>query len=386
MSSSTKETPDTSIGILRSPAEPKSTTSYRPEGRKSTLLWTKVRLSIHLFADWVNVAKDIKEIESKKEPLVASIVQLNQRFKKWYENIGGAKAGVDSLDQRLKNASHIRDVLLELLAALASNLEEGQFGFRNLIIAWFLSWILPTVTAFFYMVYLRQLTYYPAIEYTRQNAETPTSTEPENTSYAELEFRFSKPRLYRLRDTISTLISSLLRLTISIQTPAPFDIYNKSMSIDVSKHTQGDLEGIEGHFPNILDYLKQRILESTLQRRRILQYNKAEHENKASDLLSEDSSNEGSDYDPQEDDDEDATPELEEPTDQSEWQAILESQAHDYEADASSMTSYGSTDSQSGEARPRVPSPPPQARLEDDIYECPYCFSLVDASSRYQWK
>ena len=65
-------------------------------------------------------------------------IAINQyeKFKRWYLNIGAHKRGRSSLDRRLRDASHIRDVVIELLDGLKEVLVQGMLpkSFSNL---WF---------------------------------------------------------------------------------------------------------------------------------------------------------------------------------------------------------------------------------------------------------
>ena len=50
----------------------------------------------------------------------------NTRFTQWYRNIGAHQKGRLSLDQRLRDASHIRDVVVDLLDRLIDVLSQGK--------------------------------------------------------------------------------------------------------------------------------------------------------------------------------------------------------------------------------------------------------------------
>jgi len=61
--------------------------------------------------------------EAAKEPPLGD---EHDRFDKWSRNIGAHQKGSSSLDQRLQDASHIRDVVVELLDGLIDSLSQGD--------------------------------------------------------------------------------------------------------------------------------------------------------------------------------------------------------------------------------------------------------------------
>jgi hypothetical protein len=75
---------------------------------------SKTRECLKLFAQ---VAESTKELGLSTE---------RNRFDKWSRNIGAHQKGSSSLDQRLQDASHIRDVVVELLDGLLDSLTQGE--------------------------------------------------------------------------------------------------------------------------------------------------------------------------------------------------------------------------------------------------------------------
>jgi hypothetical protein len=75
---------------------------------------SKTRECLKLFAQ---VAESTKELAFSAE---------QDRFDKWSRNIGAHQKGSSSLDQRLQDASHIREVVVELLDGLVDSLTQGD--------------------------------------------------------------------------------------------------------------------------------------------------------------------------------------------------------------------------------------------------------------------
>jgi len=184
-----------------------------------------------------------------------------------------------------------------------------------------------------------------------------------------------------LGDSIHVIISSLLKLAIAVRNPAPFDRYVKSRAIDMSYYKIHDLAYVEEIFPGIDGYLKERMGEATLQRRRFLEYSARHHYKLARDSSPEES---------EEDNIESAS--LYASTNASSLPLPLrhESSAietpyrpYDTRSERSSFTSYASSGMGT---RPKIPPPPSDAVLGGDPFECPYCRLLVSPQDTYNWK
>lgn len=74
-------------------------------------------------------AKLAEDVGAGADGLKAAIVRLldeQNRFKVWSNNIGAQRSGRNSLDYRLKDASHLSTVVIKLLASLTESLSEGK--------------------------------------------------------------------------------------------------------------------------------------------------------------------------------------------------------------------------------------------------------------------
>jgi hypothetical protein len=181
-----------------------------------------------------------------------------------------------------------------------------------------------------------------------------------------------------LRGSIHVIISSLLKLAIAVRNPAPFDRYIKSRDIDMSYYKTHDLAYVEEMFPGIGGYLKERMAEATLQRRRFLEYSARHHYKLAR----------GSSPEELEDGDIDSVS-LYTATNASSLPPPLLHEfstieiPYDNRSSISSLTSYASSGMGT---RPKVPPPPSDADLGGDPFECPYCHLLISPQDTYNWK
>ena len=76
--------------------------------------------------------KLLQGLEALNDQLVTQrILDELGRFRVWAGNAGAHRAGRVSLDHRLREASHIRSELTELLGELIKDLEEGGFPLQS---------------------------------------------------------------------------------------------------------------------------------------------------------------------------------------------------------------------------------------------------------------
>jgi hypothetical protein len=199
--------------------------------------------------------------------------------------------------------------------------------------------------------------------------------EPRNTQSSESDSEISQDEL---EESIHIIISSLLKLAIAVRNPAPVDRYIKSRAIDMSFYKTHDLAYLEELYPGIDVYLKERMAEATLQRRRFLEYSARHHFKLARDSSPEETEEEGDD-----------AASLYAETTASSLPAPLRHEsstleaAFDTRSERSSFTSYASSGMGT---RPKVPPPPAHTVLGGDPFECPYCRLLISPQDTYTWK
>lgn len=86
-----------------------------PQCTMNSSISSKARECVKLFAQIAGFSNRPDEYQSEFD-----------RFDKWHRNTGAHQKGSSSLDQRLQDASHIRDVVVELLGGLIDSSLQGK--------------------------------------------------------------------------------------------------------------------------------------------------------------------------------------------------------------------------------------------------------------------
>ncbi|KAF1918320.1 hypothetical protein BDU57DRAFT_447181, partial [Ampelomyces quisqualis] len=161
------------------------------------------------------------------------------RFRLWVGNIGAHRIGRASLDYKLREASHIRVRIFELLQTLETVLQEA----REIITGARLPW--------------EDLS----------DSDLDASDGEVSQSGDELP-----SELAQLASNISEINSCLMRLSLAIRNPAPHDQFKESAQIDVTHFEAFDIEHVRGKFPLAAEYLVLRLGKAISRRRHYLRY------------------------------------------------------------------------------------------------------------------
>jgi hypothetical protein len=299
------------------------------------------------------------------------------RLRVWAGNIGAHKVGKASLDYRLKEASHIKERIVQLLSDLEISIEDARsiiFGER------------------------------PARE---DGSDSDTSADEGNTLETQTRSNNSQSQASRptelqqiLLTDVPEIITCLYKLSQAIRNPAPHDRYLKSTSIDTSHFEFWDIQHIENKFPNAPNFLAIRLGKAISRRRQYLKYCD-KHRRKL-----------GQDIDPprlpaiirkvpktvlapqffQNDEpltkvdavepSEVATTVLTQTTATTFTASNIEVEV---ESDSGqTQTSYTPSESADEGPKPRPP-PPPKQFHDNQPFECPFCFTIVNVKSIRSW-
>jgi hypothetical protein len=256
------------------------------------------------------------------------------RFKIWMNNSGANRSGTMSLEYRLKDASHIQEMVLILLRSVLEAKEEIGGLLRHS----------PGGRAL----------------------ETPFVDEDSDLETDEGEaFSFAN-ELAEVASHISTTVTCLLRLSMAISHPAPHDRFMKSGNIDTTPYEPFDIAHVRSKFPSAEQFLIERLGKAISRRRLYLKYRERRKDLRMKDLVSEDRTVASS------------LPSY------ARSLSLSDLQDDSMFEDSLSMTSYVTT--QDGQAAslsvPRIPA----AGLEGKIFECPLCFTLTSVKKREDWK
>ncbi|WQF81945.1 Putative Zinc finger C2H2-type [Colletotrichum destructivum] len=154
------------------------------------------------------------------------------RFRVWSGDTGALDKDQDSLESRLRDASHIRTQILELLDDLDQSLKDA----RHIISSFDPSWI------------------------GLKDGEEDLSDVDAETEVTEIAA------------DITDLIDCLSRLSFSIHNPAPHDHIVAPVMANAANIEQQDIQHVRNEFPGIKDYLARRLGNSISRRREFLQY------------------------------------------------------------------------------------------------------------------
>ncbi|TQN73828.1 hypothetical protein CSHISOI_01593, partial [Colletotrichum shisoi] len=154
------------------------------------------------------------------------------RFRVWSGDTGALERGQDSLESRLRDASHIRTQILELLNDLGQSLKDA----RDIIASFEPSW-----------------------NGSNDKEEFPVDVD------AETEGR-------EIAEDITDLVDGLSRLGCSIHNPAPHDDIVASKVTDAEGFEQQDIQHVRTKFAGIKYYLARRLGKAISRRREYFQY------------------------------------------------------------------------------------------------------------------
>ncbi|KAH7380244.1 hypothetical protein DE146DRAFT_624784, partial [Phaeosphaeria sp. MPI-PUGE-AT-0046c] len=277
------------------------------------------------------------------------------RFRLWVGNIGAHRTGRASLDYKLREASHIRDRVIELLQNLESVLREA----------------LEIVTG-------ERVPWEDLSDSESDVSETDLAT-PDDEASTELA---------QLASNMTEINSCLMRLSLAIRNPAPHDQFKESRQIDVTHFEAFDIEHVRGKFPSASEYLVLRLGKAISRRRQYLRY-REEHRKKLE---------QGLPVQPLPQEIESTQDAVRTPTAPSEKiestvassiplavKASISSSnldEIDYYEDTLSQTSYASSNNDSSKLRP---PPLPEAGQDGDPFECPLCFRFTSVRQTPAW-
>jgi hypothetical protein len=178
-------------------------------------------------------------IRSKVPP--GTIHDALGRFRLWVGNIGAHRRGRASLDYKLREASHIRDRVIELLQNLETVLQEALEIISGDRVSW---------------------------EDLSDSDSDSDSTENESQrSEEELS-----TELGQLTSNMAEINSCLMRLSLAIRNPAPHDQFKESSQIEVAHFEPFDVDHVRDKFPKAAEYLILRLGKAISRRRQYLRY------------------------------------------------------------------------------------------------------------------
>lgn len=274
------------------------------------------------------------------------------RFRLWVGNIGAHRRGRASLDYKLREASHIRNRVIELLNNLEVVLGEAKEIISGKQVPW-------------------------------EDLSDSDSDDSDNESLVSMQE--STTELAQLASNMTEINSCLMRLSLAIRNPAPHDQFKESTQIDVTHYEAFDVDHVRGKFPKAKEYVIHRLGKAISRRRQYLRY-REEHRKKL-----------GQGLEPQTVllDTQQVSRTVTAPSDKIESTvasslppAIKTSSPNvnlddeDYYEDNLSQTSYASSNNDA----PRLRPPPlPEDGQDGSPFECSLCFRLTSVRQVNAW-
>ncbi|KAJ6790296.1 hypothetical protein PWT90_09962 [Aphanocladium album] len=264
-------------------------------------------------------------------PDYAQLAHQGDRFKLWSGNIGAHRTGSSSLEYRLRDASNIRLNVLELLGDLAELISDFGGIISGAVRPW--------------------------------DADMTEAVE-EGAPKTELE-----QIVIHIRETVD----SLLGLSITIRNPAPHDRFMTMSATDISFYEPHDISHVKELYSGLLPWQAQRLGAAISKRRQYFRYRRTHREKLAFGI----------------DDDVDAglrapsTLASSIPSNLKDKSSLITRESQEEEQqDYMSQTSLATSVAESSTRR--IPPLPEDA--EYGPFECPFCFCIITAKNRMEWK
>lgn len=202
---------------------------------------------------------------------------------------------------------------------------------------------------------------------TLDSSSSSGASEDDETSTTE------DSELTQIMMDVADIIDCLLRLSISVQNPAPHDRFKAAASTDTSFYKVSDIKHVREKFESAEEWLVERLCKAISHRRQYFKYRETHHQKLASGLEDPDTgqstvassiphhleTNTGG-----------VTPS---------FGVLDEDQRSDTEY---SQTSYAT--SMADSERLSVPNIPKEYR--SGAFECPFCLMIIVVSTRHAWK
>ncbi|KAL8665806.1 MAG: hypothetical protein Q9202_001928 [Teloschistes flavicans] len=287
---------------------------------------TALITSLRVFKELVELVEDSSQYKYGAEVPAASWIDERGRLRIWAANVGAHQTGQSSLDFRLRDASHVQQEIVDLLADLRKLLD-------NII------------------VYIN---------------EGP----PEDDSWSEDEFDDDPTtELQSYFRRVNTTIKCLYKMAMLVRNPTHHDMILHSRSDETAALKPYDQQHVRDKFPQASEQLVLCLGGLITRRRRYLKYRKR-HSIKLGKGLEE-----------LQDGGKTSTEDISE-TMASDFQAPEFDFGDVASISIKSATSYASSDWQ--EVLLRIPAPPAQS-LDGKPFVCPYCFYIIEANSIRSW-
>ncbi|KAG7006555.1 hypothetical protein G7Y79_00014g037300 [Physcia stellaris] len=286
-------------------------------------------------------------IEEIKAPNVQQVEGLSQRgwedqlsrLRVWAANIGAHQTNQSSLDYRLRDASHIRNRIVELLESLLRRLDDA----RDVL-----------------------------IEHIDGHQEVISDSDDDE------EQLNLKPEIEQMQDSAASIIGNLFQMSMLVRKPAKRDLTVGSRWSDVEHYSQFDCNHVRGKYPKADELLVERLAKGITQRRMYLKY-RERHALKLKQGLS--ATHPEIHYNIEDDKTEDTNDWLSETV-----VTVPQSRSIDFDDTASDSDISQSSYAESLVSGSNTSVPPlPKEAGDNEPFECPFCYIIVKIDTTRTW-
>jgi hypothetical protein len=268
------------------------------------------------------------------------------RFRIWAADTEAHARGYNSLDYRLREASHLRGRVIQLLQHLDTVLQE----------------IFDIITG------------------KRVPDDNLSDSDSDDSMYSPRDEEQETTELSQLVSSIPEITTCLMRLSLSARNPAPHDQFTQSTHISMDHFEAFDVSHVRTKFPSAEEFLVVRLGKAITRRRQHLRYRRKNRRR-----LDQDSDA------PLSGGNADTTQLVENPnifttsntsTSNDDETSPIGSCITEYYEDILFQTSYSSS---SSHAARLLPPTAPLESFDTEPFECPLCFQNIITSNDVEW-
>ncbi|KAK5655915.1 hypothetical protein OQA88_5050 [Cercophora sp. LCS_1] len=279
------------------------------------------------------------------------------------------RSGRSSLEFRLRDASHIRTRVIQLVDDLTETLREGME---------------QNISFTFMLLGFRaaggRLTQWRLATAISSGERLPFEEDPgdPDDEYELPEIPPGVTEMSQLLSDIVDVVDCLFRLTISIQNPTPHDRFRSMTLTSTSYYEPSDIAHVRERFPSAPQTEVERLGVAISRRRQYFKYRELHHQKLARGL--------GEVNEPRSRDDGEI---VESTVASSLPEATRAGAFSDYPTiDEDTVSESGWTDTTGGLSlvdgeRPKIPPMPKEAG--DRPFECPFCYMIISVSTTKTW-
>ncbi|KAK1775127.1 hypothetical protein QBC45DRAFT_360317 [Copromyces sp. CBS 386.78] len=276
------------------------------------------------------------------------------RLRIWCSNMGAHRRDKGSLDYRLRDASPIKNQIVRLLEDLQESCDDAASILRGEVIPW---------------------------DQRQDHGDDEDVEGDMGTLPSDLE---GLTELSQIGSEISDIINCLFGMSISIQHPAPHDRFRHFSKTDTSYFKESDIAHIRNKFPFAWEHVVERLGSANSFRRQYFRYREQHNQKLGHGIGTLNGTDNAQYFDTGVSTIETTASSV--PLHMRSYKLSVPGPIVDEDTLSEAgmtETSFGFTCAAEGE-RPKLPAMPDGAK--SGLFECPYCYRIVEAKSPKEWR